>query len=142
MKNITLSEYLEQDRSPIITVNLDDSLEQIVEQVITHPVVNDIYVLDRNLRPVGHISKLRLGRIFLAEHRLTISRRQLLERVVGGSASEIMSASFPTAHVDEYLIDIIHKQIEHGLIDMAVVDNDGKFIATISLNNILKYYID
>lgn len=141
MNNMLLSEWLMKNPAEYITVNEEASLETIITKVMQHPVINDIYVVDSNDCPVGHISKMRLARIYLSEHRQTQSRRQLLERVVMGCAREIMSSSFPIGHADEYIFDVIHKQVEHELFDMAVINNSGRMIGAVTINDILRSYL-
>jgi len=63
---------------------------------------------------------------------------QIMERVFGGTASEIMERDYVTAHPDEELDNILHRMLEYRVDDMPVVDDSNKIIGIINLTDIMR----
>jgi CBS domain-containing protein len=61
-----------------------------------------------------------------------------MEKVAGGPALELMNSHFPTASPDEELDNVLHRQLEHDIEDMVVVDSDGVLLGAVSLTAVLK----
>jgi len=138
---MTVAEWLNEHPGHILVVQEDAMLEETLALFKRYPDAQDIYVNDVKGCVVGHISKLRIASIVLAEHSQTHSHRQLIEQVASGNARELMGRHFPTARLDEALDDVIHRQLEHQLHDMAVLDAEGRLAGTISLTCLLQSFI-
>jgi len=134
----TVAQWLDKHPGHQLAVQEDAAMEEILILFNSYPDVQDIYVTDPQGCVVGHISKLRIARIVLSEHSQTHSHRQLIEQVASGNARELMGRHFPTARLKEALDDVIHRQLEHQLHDMAVLDTEGRLVGTISLTGLLQ----
>lgn len=131
-----LSEHPEQS----LVVNESTSLQELLQQLNTQPAVQDIYVTDNKQHVVGHISKMRIANIVLAEYRRDHNRRQLMEHVSTGSAGELMERNFPTARQYEELDSVIYRMLEHQLHDLAVLDEKGCLVGTINITTLLQSF--
>jgi CBS-domain-containing membrane protein len=120
-----------------VTIASDCMIDQALEQMLTKPCQRDLYVQDESGRLTGHISYRRLAHLLLAEHRPSQSLRQMVEQVAGGSAKEIMSAQFPSARPEEELDDVIHRQLDGGIEQLPVIDEEGKPLGVVNLTDVL-----
>jgi predicted transcriptional regulator len=100
--------------------------------------VQDIYVVSDEDLVLGHLSQRRLVSLLLAEHRPMHTRRQIMERVVVGSADELMESEFVFARPGEDLGDVLHRFVEYGLQDMPVLDEQCLLVGGINLNTVLR----
>jgi CBS-domain-containing membrane protein len=131
-----LSEHPEQS----LVVEESTSLQALLQQLNKQPAIQDIYVVDYNRHVVGHISKMRIANIVLAEYRRSHNRRQLMEQVATGSAGELMERHFPVARLDQAVDSVIYHMLEHQLQDLAVLDEKGQFAGTINMTTLLQAF--
>ena len=122
----------------IVRIPPESSLEQAVDKMLSGECVQDIYVVSDEDVVLGHLSHKRLVSLLLAEHRPMHTRRQIMERVVIGSADELMESEFVFARPDEDLGDVLHRFVEYGLQDMPVIDEQRVLVGGINLNTVLK----
>lgn len=120
-----VSEWIVRFPGHIVTIHPESSLEQAVDQLLAKPCVQDIYVVSNEDMVLGHLSHKRLTCLLLAEHRPIHTRRQIMERVVFGSAEELMEGEFVFARPDEELDDVLCRFVDHDLQDMVVLDEQG-----------------
>jgi CBS domain-containing protein len=113
-------------------------LGAIIDRLLEQDVPRDVYVVSAEGRVLGHLSHRRLARLLLAEHRPVHTRRQIMERVCGGTAEELMEPHFVYAHPDEELEDVLHRLLEHEIEDMAVIDDLGLLVGAINLTEVLR----
>lgn len=135
-----VSDWIRLHPQKAVTAPPEWTLGQIVERVLAEPGVRDIYVVGDDGRVLGHISHRRLARLFLAEHRPVHTLRQIFERVAGGVADELMDTHFVSAHPDEELDNILHRQLEHDVEDMPVLDADGVVLGVVRLREVLRAF--
>ena len=51
-----------------------------------------------------------------------------MERIAGGMAQELMDSDFVHAGPEESLDDVLQRQVEHDVDDMAVTDEQGRLV--------------
>lgn len=132
-----IGDWIERHPGMPVMVVAGATLDALIDRVVTQHC-RDIYIADDDGRIAGHISHARLARILLAEHRPMHSRRQLVERVAGGSAADLMDTHFVQAHPEESLDVAIYRQLDHDIEDMPVIDDDGVVRGTINLTEVLR----
>lgn len=113
------------------------SLEQVMEKLLGNSRLNDLYVIDSKNVVVGHLSYKKLAKLVLAEHCNYHTRSQILERITGGTAAELMEIHFATASPDEELAEILFRQLDHWVEDLPVVNSAGEFLGVINLSDVL-----
>jgi len=118
-------------------VREDWELNQIMQKMLGNSRLNDLYVIDANDQVIGHLSYQKLAKLVLAEHCSSHTRSQILERIVPGTAVELMEAHFATASPDENLNDIIVRQLDHWVEDLPVINQEGKLLGVINLSDVL-----
>ena len=133
-----VSEWMHSFPGHIVRIHPESSLEQAVDQMLSGACVQDIYVVSDEDLVLGHLSQRRLVSLLLAEHRPMHTRRQIMERVVVGSAEELMESEFVFARPDEELGDVLHRFVEYGLQDMPVLDEQCQLVGGINLNTVLR----
>ena len=133
-----VAEWLRLHPGNAVTVSPDASFAAVLDRLLDVPGVHDVYVVAPGGRVVGHLSRHRLARMRLAEHRPSRTRRQLMEQVAGGVAREIMNPHFPAAAPDEDLDNVLHRQLEQEIEDMPVLDEQGALLGTINLTAVLR----
>lgn len=133
-----VSEWICRFPGHIVRICPECTLEQAVDQMLSRACVQDIYVISDEDLVLGHLSHRRLVSLLLAEHRPIHSRRQIMERVVVGSADELMESEFVFARPDEDLGDVLHRFVEYDLQDMPVLDEQRLLIGGINLNTVLR----
>ncbi len=132
-----VSDWLHQHPIKAGVVQKDWSLEQIMEKLLGNSRLKDLYVLDSNNQVIGHLSYKKLAKLVLAEHCVHHTRNQLLERVAPGSAVELMEVHFASAKPDERLDESIHRQLDHWVEDLPVINQQGELLGVINLSDIL-----
>jgi len=136
-----ISEWISRHPGRAITVPTDCSLNEIMDRMLAEECLRDIYVVDDNGQLVGHLSHKMLVNLILAEHQPMHTRRQLMMRIAGGSASELMDTEFTFARPDEELDNVLHWQLEHDVGVMPVIDEDGILVGAINLRVVLREMI-
>ena len=131
-------EWLKLNPGRLVTVPGDASLEEIIRRLLSENCLRDVYVISAKKTIIGHLSHKRLAHLLLAEHRPDLTRRQLMERVSGGTAQEYMDACFVSAHPDESLDNVYDRQLEYEIEDMPVIDKQGNILGAINLTSILR----
>jgi CBS-domain-containing membrane protein len=127
----------EHPRQPI-TVSTDSSIEDALDKMLAEPCVRDIYIIDSRGKLSGHLSHTRLAKCLLIEQRPVHTRRQLMERVAGGTVSEYMDPEIYLARSDEPLDEVISRQLTKQLEDMPIVDNTGALLGAINISDVLR----
>jgi len=133
-----VSEWIHRFPGHIVRIHPESTLERAVDQMLSGACVQDIYVVSDEDLVLGHLSQRRLVSLLLAEHRPMHTRRQIMERVVVGSAEELMESEFVFARPDEELGDVLHRFVEYGLQDMPVLDEQCLLVGGINLNTVLR----
>lgn len=137
-----VSEWLMEHPDVIVTVAEDATLAATLARLLEESCLRDVYVTGSDGRLMGHISHRRIAEHVLGEHRRAHTRRQLMERVAGGTAADFMNSAFATASPDEELDNVLNRQLDMELEDMPVVDRDGSIIGAINLTHVLRHYME
>jgi len=132
-----VSDWLREHPIKAGVIQEDWSLEQIMEKLLGNARLKDLYVLDSNKLVIGHLSYKKLAKLVLAEHCAHHTRSQLLERISAGSAAELMEVHFASAEPNENLDEIIHRQLDHWVEDLPVINQQGELLGVINLSDIL-----
>ncbi len=132
-----VSDWLHKHPIQAGVVQEDWSLEQIMEKLLSNSRLKDLYVVDAKNRVIGHLSYKKLARLVLAEHHTVHTRRQIMERITPGSAAELMEAHFVKASPDENLNEILHRQLEHWVEDLPVINQQEELLGVINLSDVL-----
>jgi len=133
-----VAEWLRLHPGSAVTVSPEASFAVVLDRLLDAPGVHDVYVVAPDGRVVGHLSRQRLARMRLAEHRPARTRRQIMEQVAGGVARELMNPHFPSASPDEDLDNVLHRQLEQEVEDMPVLDEQGALLGTVNLTAVLR----
>ena len=136
-----ISEWISRHPGRAITVPIDCPLNEIMDRMLAEKCMHDIYVMADNGQLVGHLSRKKLANLILAEHQPVHTRRQLMMRIVGGSAQELMDTEFTFARPDEELDNVLHWQLEHDVEVMPVINEDGILLGVINLSVVLREMI-
>jgi CBS domain-containing membrane protein len=132
-------DWLDQHPGADVAVDPDCPLETILKKMLDKPRVRDLYVVDGNGYVLGRLSYMFLARQLLGEHHPAhSSSRQIMERLDQGCARDLMTTHFSRAHPDDSLDDTLARQVEHGVHDMPVVDDDGRLVGAINLDRALE----
>ncbi|MFI9653707.1 CBS domain-containing protein [Guyparkeria sp. GHLCS8-2] len=137
-----IADWLERHAVTGVTVERDTSLEEAARALLAEPECRDVYVTDAEGRVVGHLGFRRLAGVLLSAHRPTHSRRQMLERVTGGSVDEFMDRHFISARIDDHVHQVLHPHMERRVEDIPVLDGDGRLVGIIRLVDLLRAAID
>jgi CBS domain-containing protein len=137
-----VSSWLDKHADRIVTVRPTASLSDVMCRLLDEPCLRDIYVAAPDGRLIGHISHRRLAEHVLAEARPAHSRRQLMERVAGGTAGDFMNSNLATASPGERLDEVLGRQLEMELEDMPVLDEHGRVLGAINLTHVLRHYME
>jgi CBS domain-containing protein len=132
-----VAEWIARRPARLATVAPDTPLAELADRLVAEPGLRDLYVVDEGGLVVGHISYRRVARLVLAEYRRAHSRRQLVERVAGGVARELMDRDFARARPDEELDNVVHRLLERDLDDLAVIRPDGTPAGAVRLSDLL-----
>jgi Mg/Co/Ni transporter MgtE len=121
-----------------ITVPCEASLEEALDLMLAERCLRDLYVVSRKGKVVGHLSHQRLAHLLLLEHRPVQTVRQIMERVAAGSVEELMDRHFVSARPGEEMENVLHRQLDHYLEDMPVLDDEGKLLGSVNLSDVLR----
>jgi len=106
--------------------------------MLAEQCMRDLYVVAEDGKLIGHLSRKKLANLILVEHQPVHTRRQLIMRIAGGSAQELMDTEFTFARPEEELDNVLHWQLEHDVKDMPVINNDGILLGLVSLSEVLQ----
>ena len=137
---MNVRQWIDSHPHTAVTVNLNASVEQAIDMMLAESCARDVFVLDEAGRVVGHLSHIRMAKRILGEHRPVHTRRQLMERVLGGKVDEMMDPEVPVARLDEPMDEVISRQLSKQLEDMPVLDDRGRLIGAINLSTVLRQW--
>jgi CBS domain-containing protein len=134
-----VSEWIARHPGRPVTVAPDATLEEMVDCLLDQPGVREIYV-EEGGRLVGRLSHRRLVQLLLAEHQPVHTRRQLMERVAGGAARDLMDVHFPFVPPEEGLGNVLHRQMARDIEDMPVIAAEGTLVGRVNLREVIRAY--
>lgn len=132
-----VSEWLDLHPIHAGVVREDWGLDQVMQALLGNARLHDLYVLDTEDKVVGHLGYQKLAKLVLADHQVSHTRSEILERVAPGAANELMEVHFASAAPDDQVSKILYRQLEHWVEDLPVIDEDGKLLGVINLSDIL-----
>ena len=135
-----VSEWIERHPGLVAVIHAEATLDELVDRILENHCLQDIYVVSPEGRIIGHLSAKRIFHLLLIEHRPAHTRRQLMERVARGNAQELMNHRVVHARPDEELDDVIHRQLEHELEDMPVLDAGGEQLGKVNIRKVLQEF--
>ncbi len=133
-----VSEWTRRHPEMPVTIPPDLELGAIADTFLAHPQLRDIYIVSSQGTLLGFIRHRRLAQIMLSEQLPTQSGHQLIERVSGGSARELMEADFVCAHPGEELDNVLNQMLEFEVEDMPVLDDRRRIVGNINLTQVLR----
>jgi CBS domain-containing protein len=133
-----VSEWIKSHRAKPVTVEPDADIAGIATAFLSRLGLRDVYVVSREGLVLGFVRHRRLVQLLLAEHLPIQSGHQIIERVCGGCARELMEADFVTAHPAEELDNVLNRMIQFEVEDMPVVDDAGRIVGNINLTAVLR----
>jgi len=139
---MTVYEWLEKHPNQPLTVALGTEAAEALATMLAEPCARDVYVIDEDNKIVGHLSHIRLAQSVLIEHRPVHTRRQLIERIVGGRVDELMDPETYLARPDEHLDEVLSRQLSKQLEDLPVIDYDGRLLGAINLSEVLRSWCE
>lgn len=136
------SDWLEAHPAQAVTLSPEASLPEAAALFLEHPEVRDIYVLDADGRICGHLGFRRLAGLLLAHLRPTHSRRQLVERVTGGSVREHMDDHVLVMYPEQRISEVFHHHMERRVEDIPVVNAERRPLGVIRVADLLRRAIE
>ena len=131
-------DWLHAHPRTLVTVSANASVDDAIDRMLNETCVRDVFVLDQQGRIIGHLSHIRLAKILLLEHRPVHTRRQLMERVAGGTVYEFMDSEIYLAYEHEPLDEVFSRQLSKQPEDMPVVNQQGLLIGAVNLSQVLR----
>lgn len=123
-------------RQPV-TIEPDEPVESFTACFLSHPGLRDVYIMAPEGCLQGVIHHRQLARILLSEHLPVQSRHQMMERIPGGIAEELMERDFVSAHPGEELDNVLNRMLEYRVEDMPVLDDSDRVVGNINLTDVL-----
>ncbi len=136
-----VSNWIERYPRMLSTVTPEAELTAIAECMLSTPGQYEVYVVAADQRLLGRISRHRMANMLLVDFRPEHTRRQLIERITSGVAKDIMDPHFETARADDELEEVLHRQLDHEVEDMPVIDDDGRALGAINMTRILQIFL-
>lgn len=134
-----VGEWLAQHPHPVNSVLTRCSLLEMLDQLLEeHPFPTDIYVVDDDGYLQGRITAQAVFSHYLSEQQPVQSRRQLIHRVTSSCAAEMMEPHPIMVCLDDELDDILPNQLQQGIIELAVVDQQGKLCGVVDLYSVVR----
>ncbi len=133
-----VSNWLARQPRECAVADVDLSIGALANIFLSHPALRDLYIVSPEGLILGRIRHHRLAKLLLAEHLPVQTTHQIMERVFGGTSSEIMERDFASAHPDEELDNVLHRMLEYMVDDMPVLDDEKHIIGTINLTDIMR----
>lgn len=132
-----VSTWLKAHPRALRTVARDAPVEEALARLLEDPSLRDVYVADDDGCLLGHVSEHKIARHLLGHHRPVLTRRQIMQRVAGATAGELMNAHFPIARPDDELDEVLHRQLEHDVEDLPILEDDRP-IGAVNLRQVLQ----
>lgn len=116
-------------------VNVDTSIEDIIEIIAENPASRSVYVIDDEEKLVGIISVKEILNILGAKH-LRKRSVALAHGILAKTAQDIMRDA-ESVSPDDDLDEALKKSVLHGIEDLPVVEND-KVIGNLDCFELIK----
>jgi CBS domain-containing protein len=120
----------------------DQTIAKMVRQIIDHPAAHHLCVVDEGGRLQGLISRERIFQAVFAYHASGSARvSQLFTLVASESADDLFIRDVYTASGEDRVDEVIRTIIEHGLVEVPVVDEGGKILGLLTSEMLLRKWL-
>jgi CBS domain-containing protein len=133
-----VSDWIDSHPALPVTVTPDEPMEQVAATFLSQAGLRDLYIVTPEDRLLGSIRHIRLAKTLLAEQQPVQTTHQIMERISGGVAKEIMERDIVTARPEEELDNVLYRMLEYEVEDMPVVDDADKIVGNINLTEVLR----
>ena len=137
-----VSDWIKSHPAQPVAVAPDETIENVAATFLAHPGLRDLYIMASDGQVLGTIRHTRLAKILLAEHLPVQSRHQIVERVSGGVARDLMDREFVYAHPEEELDNVLHRMVVYKVEDMPVLNDANGILGNINLTDVLRAMLD
>ena len=140
---VKMAEVLQPLRGRELPVIAEEaSIEEAIERMTRFPHSRLLYVVDPDRRLAGTISLGNLVRhFFFRSHEPQIHARRLIGMITTETARDIMHRH-PIFATEEESVDLVLKRmIEKNLSEIAVLDNEKRLIADVTMIDLLNCLI-
>jgi len=121
-------------------VNEHSAISEVIQVAIRFPHSRLVYVVDEHCRLLGAITLGSLLRFLYPYHyRDKIHSRDILRRLSVKKASDLMSNGNVKARPEETVDDILKRMAKTGVKELAVVDDEGRILADITVIDLLAH---
>lgn len=134
-----VADWLDQHPCELCQVSETAPLKDVLDALLQHDRLRDVYVTDAQGSVVGYLSYRRLGQLLLNRHHPTTSRRHMMEAMVENTAGELMDGHFTYARSDDDLLEVAHDQLQQHIECIPVLDEDNRLKGAIQLRQVLAH---
>ncbi len=115
--------------SPVVTVREDEPLGHVVQRMLDHGLKR-MPVVDAWGKLVGMVSRLDILRA--AADNITRQPEQAPTPRAGHTIGELMSPNVPTVHVNDDLVDVLHRILQADIKRVIVLDEQDRPVGIIT----------
>lgn len=134
-----VSEWVNQYPRQLMIVKPEDTLEKVTELMLSGEGIREVYVQSASGYLCGCINYKKLAAMLMIHHLPIHTPRQMMDRVAGGVAHEVMDSHIVSCQMREYLDDVIFRQIEHEIEDMPVLNELEHVVGVIHQRDVVRY---
>lgn len=128
-----------QDRE-LPLVRKDETIRGVLKKMLQYPHTRLMYVIDKNSTCKGTISLEMLIKHLFADHfEPTIHPQLMIKMITSETAKDIMNTGFIYAISDDKVESVVKMMIKAGINEIAILDDQKKVIADITMLDLLKY---
>ena len=133
-----INEILQEIREhPYLKVYETTPLNQVARELIEHPEIRSIYVVDAQERLKGTLSLGTLIRSLTAErHRPYFHTRSLLECITCQQVGDIMNEDVLSASAQDDVERVLNLMINRNIKEIPIVDQKGRLVSNVGLLDI------
>ncbi len=118
-----------------------DTLEEVLQKMISHPHTRLIYVLNDEGRCRGTISLgILIRHLFPHGFEPAVHARFLIPMITSVTAEDIMNRELIHAMEDDSLEKVVKRMIKAGVKEIAVLDSEKRLIGDLTMLDLLKYF--
>jgi CBS domain-containing protein len=139
MKIKEILETIEERDLPL--VREDETIAEVVKKMLKYPHTRLIYVADNEAKCKGTISLGTLIRhLFPHGFEPAIHPRFLISMITSETAKDIMNRGLIYAKNEDTVEAVIERMIKAGIKEIAILDDDRRVIADLTMLDLLGYY--
>ncbi|GAB6097702.1 hypothetical protein JCM14469_39560 [Desulfatiferula olefinivorans] len=128
-----------QRKLPLVLAS--DTIREVMEKMLAHPHTRLMYVIDDQGRCSGVISLGALIRhLFPGSFEPSLHSRHLIPMITAETAEHIMNRGLIYASLDDEVGIVIKEMVRAAIKEIPILDNEKRFIADITMLDLLKHY--